>query len=126
MATNKEIDATEHEHQVAVFEWAGWMKHKHPELGLLFAIPNGGMRHVVVAMKLKAEGVKSGIPDICLPVARNGYHSLYIEMKRKKGGQARQGQREWLNALNKEGFMAVICKGSEAAIEVIENYLGIK
>jgi hypothetical protein len=57
----------EHEEQVALFEWAAWNSSKYKELELMFAIPNGGQRHVVVARKLKDEGVKAGVPDIFLP-----------------------------------------------------------
>ncbi len=125
MATIKEIIPSEHEEQCLLFEWAAYMKHKHPELGLLFAIPNGGLRNMVVAIQLKAEGVKAGVPDICLPVARGGHHGLYIEMKRKEGSQARTGQREWIRALLNEGYLAVICKGADEAIKTICNYLEV-
>ena len=64
------LTGSEHEEQVALFEWAEWNKRQYPELELMFAIPNGGQRHVVVAKKLKDEGVKAGVPDIFLPVAR--------------------------------------------------------
>ena len=78
---------TEHQEQVALIHWAKMRSATLPELGLLFAIPNGGERHLFVAKKLKAEGVKPGTPDLCLPVARGGYHGLFIEMKRMKGGR---------------------------------------
>lgn len=51
------------------------------ELALLHHIPNGGARSKATAGRLKAEGVKAGIPDICLPVPKNGYGALYIELK---------------------------------------------
>jgi hypothetical protein len=35
--------------------------------------------------KLKAEGVRAGVADLCLPAARRGYHGLYIEMKSEEG-----------------------------------------
>ena len=72
---------SEHDEQAALFEWATWHTSQCPELGLLFAIPNGGHRHPVVAARLKAEGVRAGVPDICLPVARKGYHGLFVELK---------------------------------------------
>ena len=56
---------------------------KYPELELMYAIPNGGKRHIHTAVVLKQTGVKSGVPDIFLPV-RRGKHGLFIEMKRKK------------------------------------------
>ena len=76
------ITAKEHDEQGSLFQWAGIAVFKYPELNCMFAIPNGGLRNPVVARKLKAEGVKSGVSDIFLSVARGGYHGLYIEMKR--------------------------------------------
>ena len=71
----------EHDEQVTVIEWADTHSKKFPELAWLFAIPNGGHRSKAQAGKLKAEGVRKGVADLCLPVARHGYNALYIEMK---------------------------------------------
>jgi hypothetical protein len=117
---------TEDAEQVALFQWAEWMKGEFPELALLMHIPNGGARHVVVAKKLKAQGVKSGVPDICLPVKRGSYGSLWIEMKRRQGGKVSAVQRWWLNELEKHGQYAEICYGHEEAEAVIVNYLRIR
>lgn len=114
---------TENQEQAMLFEWARLMEHKHPELKLLFAIPNGGYRPPKTAAILKATGVKSGVPDICLPVPRGEWAGLYIELKRRKGGTLSANQRIWLNALTKQGHMAVCCKGADEAIRTIERYL---
>ena len=50
----------------------------------VFHIPNGGYRNKAEAAHLKAQGVRPGVPDLCVPVARHGYHGLYIEMKRRR------------------------------------------
>ena len=114
---------SEHVEQVRLFTWAHYARAAHPELSLLYAIPNGGARHPVVAAKLKAEGVAAGVPDICLPVARGGFHALYIELKRQRGKGPSDEQCLWLEALNRYGSRAIWCRGWEAAREVIENYL---
>ena len=54
---------SEHDEQVLIFKWARLSEGRWPELALLFAIPNGGHRHKAVAAKLKAEGVRAGVPD---------------------------------------------------------------
>ena len=66
---------TEHEEQALVIQWAELHKRTLPGLELLHAIPNGGDRDVRVATKLKAEGVKAGVPDLLLPVPASGFHS---------------------------------------------------
>jgi len=113
----------EHEHQKALFVWAGIQQVKYPELRLLFAIPNGGHRHPAVAAKLKAEGVKAGIPDVCLPVARCGYHGLYVELKKPKGGKTSPDQHRWASDLGEQGYRAVVAYGWVMASQIITNYL---
>lgn len=113
---------TEHEEQKALFEWAEICIHKD-KLKTMYAIPNGGERHPAVAVKLKAEGVKSGVPDICLPYPCGGYPGLYIEMKRQKGGRLSDSQREWLRNLADNGYVCVVARGFEEARQAIEKYL---
>jgi hypothetical protein len=77
----KQPKDSEHYQQSLLFQWAAAAKAEYPELEWLFAIPNGGLRNVVVAMQLKREGVKKGVPDIMLPVANGNYYGAFIEMK---------------------------------------------
>lgn len=109
--------------QQRLFMWARLQACKYPELALLYHVPNGGSRNKAEAGRLQAEGVKSGVPDLCLPVARGCFHGLYIELKRTEGGRVSENQREWLDVLQKQGYCAVVCKGWEAAAEEIKNYL---
>jgi hypothetical protein len=111
--------------QRALFEWANLMGAKVPELRLLVHIPNGGLRNVVVAARLRAEGTRKGFPDMILPVARGGYHALAIELKRAKGGKVSPEQREWLDALAAQGWRAVVCRGFDEARSELSRYLGI-
>lgn len=112
--------ASEHDHQVALIKWFDLRYKEHR--GRLFAIPNGGQRHVIVAAKLKAEGVRKGAPDLMLPVPKNGYHGLFIELKKEKG-RATEEQEEWLDYLNQQGYLAMLCRGADEAKIVIINYL---
>lgn len=114
---------SEEQEQAAVFEWAALLENQTPELALLFHVPNGGKRHPATAARLKAQGVKPGVPDICLPVARHGYHGLFIEMKRRKGGQLSDHQKAWIEALREQGYMVAVCKGADEAIEVLSWYV---
>ena len=114
---------TENQEQAALFEWAEAASGKYPELRLLHAIPNGGLRDGRTAAVLQRTGVKSGVPDICLPVPLNGFGALYIELKRRAGGCVSVNQKTWLNALKTAGNKAVVCRGWEAARDEILNYL---
>ena len=121
----------EEQEQTAVFRWARMQEGAHPELALLHHIPNGGARSKATAGRLKAEGVKAGIPDICLPVPKNGYGALYIELKvpENKALGVRKGrvsdyQAAMLKSLSDYGNRAVVCYGAEEAIRAIKEYIG--
>lgn len=109
--------------QRIIFQWAAMETAAHPELGLLYAIPNGGKRAIKTAIALKAQGVKAGVPDMCLPVARGGYHGLYIELKRQKGGTVSETQKSWITALAEQGYKAAVCRSAGEAIGMIKEYL---
>jgi hypothetical protein len=123
MSRNSLPIPTEAQEQIALFEWAQLQSGKHPELSLLYHIPNGGSRHPAEARNLKAQGVKAGVPDICLPVPRGGCHALYIELKRYKGSVVSPEQTDWMNALKDQGYAVALCYGWEVAVEVILGYL---
>lgn len=117
---------TESQEQQWLMQWAELQKSVHPELQLLFHIPNEGLRHPATGRRMIAEGMKSGVPDLMLPVPRGGYHGLFIEMKRLKGGVVSDSQKGWLAALRKQGYRCEVCRGYEAAVTVIRDYLGGK
>ncbi len=117
---------TELTEQQAVMEWAEYQTGRYPELKLLYHIPNEGKRSVVNGANLKKAGLKKGVPDLCLPVAKGNYHSLYIEMKKNKRCRPSAEQIEWLTALNAEGNFAVVCYSAEKAIETIKWYVNLK
>lgn len=118
----KHLTATEDVEQECLFRWAAFQRGKYPELDLLFHIPNGGTRNTHEAAHLKRQGVKSGVPDLCLPVARGKYHGLFIELKAKKNSPS-PGQKEWLEKLEEQGYKTAVCWGWETATAVIECYM---
>lgn len=114
----------EYAEQVALMEWCAWQANRDARYGLLFAIPNGELRDVVVAGRLKRSGVRSGVPDLCLPVASGIWHGLFIEMKRRDGGRVAPEQVHWLSALNAQGYLGVVCHGFDEARLILSFYLG--
>jgi len=114
----------EHTEQVKVVNWARRNAQYDPELANLFAIPNGGKRHINVAKSMKAEGVQAGVPDMFLAVARGGYHGLFIEMKHGTNTISDK-QKNCIDRLEAQGYTVSTCYGSEQAITVIKDYLGI-
>lgn len=113
---------SEHAQQVALFAWAALNTIKYPELAMMFAIPNGGLRSKITAANLKAEGVRAHVPDIFLPVPRGMWHGLFIEMK-KKGGRVDPGQIDYIVKLQDLRYGALVCVGWQAARDTIIRYL---
>jgi hypothetical protein len=113
----------EHDQQVTLFAWAAEMEAQHPELRLLFAVPNWiGTRTRHHGAYLKAEGRKPGVPDVWLPVSRRYYHGLVIEMKVKPNRPSDE-QRAWLAALEAADYAVHVCYSAIEAEAVILHYL---
>ncbi len=109
--------------QAALFRW---MQVRHPLAWKLAYHPaNGGHRVKAVAAKLKAQGVKAGVSDICLPMARGGWFGLYIEFKATPPHDAvvSPSQAAFLMAVEQQGYMAIVCRGMDEAMQVIDGYL---
>lgn len=109
--------------QEKIFNWTCFAMGEYPELALLYHIPNGGSRNRLEAYNLKKQGVKAGVPDLCLPVARGKWHGLYIELKHGKNTTS-QNQDNWIAALEQQGYCAVVCHGYNEAVDTLQKYLG--
>ena len=115
---------TEQQEQEAVIQWAQASIARLPGLELLFHVPNGGERPKHAARAMARAGVKPGVPDLCLPVARGGWHGLWIELKRADHSNVPSpAQRAWLERLIAEGYRCAVCYGANEAIDSIERYL---
>lgn len=121
MARNVRIDK-EGGAQEMLFRWITYQLDEYPELALLYHIPNGGKRDAKTATILKRQGVKAGVPDLHLPVARGGYHGLYIELKVGDNTTTKK-QKDWIRELSKQGYLAVVCYGWDEAAKQLLDYL---
>jgi hypothetical protein len=115
---------TEHAHQCALMCWCTYQS-QWPELVWLFSIPNGGERGVANAARLKAEGVKSGVSDLCLPVPRRGYHGFFIEMKKpgKLSGES-ANQKKFGAFVTENGYLYACIDNWIDAAKALAWYLG--
>lgn len=116
---------SESTHQICLFRWAAYQTGKWPELNLMYHIPNEGKRSRATGGRMRAEGLKPGVPDVCLPVARGRFHGLYIEMK-AGSNKTTKNQDYWLEALAAEGYLTAVCYGWEAAAQKITEYMNLK
>jgi hypothetical protein len=142
---------SEHSQQVALFAAVAQYVDSVPGLGLYHAVPNGGSRGdgtkrgaMIAGANMKAEGVKTGVSDTFLPVARHGYHGFYLEMKapgkikREPDGSIRvnrSGDRmsgesgeqiAWGKAVSDEGYLYAVFDSWSEALKALMWYLGFE
>jgi hypothetical protein len=123
-------------HQKALFCWAALNVATYPQLKWLYAVPNGFFSTSGQKAKMKAEGLRDGVPDICLAVPTFSEYlpkvmlcaGLYIELKiekrrNQKNGGCSEEQLEWLDYLQRAGYKALVCYGWQEAVKAIEEYL---
>lgn len=154
MSPWKLAKGSEHGEQAALFSWLfvaekygfavamdkrayeikGWAAEQAavaiPELKWVHAIPNGGSRGSnkrdaqMIGAQMKAEGVKSGVSDLFIPIPRNDRHGLYIEMKREDGGSVSPNQKEFGDFVLHQGYGFCVCFGWIKAAHVIMRWMG--
>lgn len=123
---------TEHAEAVELMRLVRLHEPRYPILRFMFAVPNGGHRNKAAAGKLKAEGVRPGVPDYLFPIRSidsrtcSTYVGLAIELKKTRGGSTSAEQHEWLAMLEDQGWRAAVCKGHRHAWRVICEYLSIR
>ena len=116
--------STEHDEQCAYFQWVGIMGIRDKRYKNIYAIPNGGHRHIGVARKLKREGVKSGVLDINVDWPMGNYHGLKIEMK-VGYNKASPNQKIWIERFENAGYKVEVCYSSIEAIEATKKYFSL-
>lgn len=111
---------TEYEEQCKFVQYLEILK-KKGAIKRFTAIPNStytkswSQKH-----KNKASGLRSGLPDLFI-LTPNG--SLFIEMKRTKGGTTSATQKEWIKDLNDSGIPTKVCKGYDEAVEFLNEII---
>lgn len=108
--------------QRACIEWVVLHKARYPILKWLTHVPNGGKRPKGEAGKLKAMGVKKGVPDLMLPRRRLGWFGLAIELK-APGEKPSDDQAEWLAAFEEDGWVSGWTDSLEGFLALMKLYL---
>ena len=113
---------TENSIQSAFFSWCAAMSRQMPELDLMHSIPNGAHKSRFAQRLYKATGLKSGVPDVSFPVARCGYHGMYIEFKTSTG-RTSPAQKVWIASLREQGYLVPLCRDWKRAADIVTAYL---
>jgi hypothetical protein len=121
------VSLSESDLQIAIFRWASTMEAQYPELKWLYHCPNGAKRDSKTAGLLKAQGVKAGILDLHLPVARGPYHGLMIELKKPDGKKATPSteQKEYMAFLSEQGYSVYCLNDFDVVKSAIMGYLDL-
>jgi hypothetical protein len=90
----------------------------------LWAVPNGGWRNIATAVRLKKEGVISGVPDLVLSIPRQGYGALFIEMKAAKG-RLSPAQIDFIKSHGSD-YKFVVIRSVDEFLREIKAYLTLK
>jgi hypothetical protein len=90
-----------------------WFRRQYPAVRI-FAIPNGGHRHIAVAAKLKATGSSAGVPDLYIPE-----WNVWVEIKRQAGGVLSPAQKDWILYLTSIDHKVIVGKGWQNAKDQI-------
>ena len=111
---------SEHDEQCKVIEYCDFANIP------IFAIPNGiylkdRTTATRIMAKMKKEGLKKGVPDLFIPVAKGAFHGMFIEMKWGKNKPS-PDQKKWINKLIDQGYCVVVCWSAEEAISHIRVY----
>jgi hypothetical protein len=118
---------SEHEEQKAVIKWCDdyaqirWRKSVNGKFPI-FAVPNAAKRKFKTAAYLIAEGLRSGVLDLFMPIARGGFHGLAIEMKYDDRTPFDE-QEGWLEFLSSENYKTCVCWSAAEAIKEITVYM---
>ena len=107
--------------QAKVIAWARANERNYPYLQLLHCSLNGVKMTKAQAGRAIAQGMLSGVPDLFLPVPKNGYHGLFIEMK-YGSNKVTENQEKFLQNAANVGYAVSVCYSANEAIKRIEDY----
>ena len=107
-------------YQTQVVEWSRWAfkanPARYPHLEMLHCSLNGVKLSGTQAKIAKGQGMLSGVP-----VPKNGYHGLFIEMKSEKG-RLTDNQHWFLTNADSLGYKTAVCYSAKEAISAIQAY----
>ena len=114
--------------QIKIFLWIKENEEVYPVLKTIFHTPNSffGTGFAII-MWLKKLGMRKGVYDIIVPIAKKGYSSLWIEMKKEKGKLSSEQKMfsELINLYSDFPTKFEICYNSDNCIKLIKEYLDI-
>lgn len=131
--------------QSALFLWCALPETRkaYPDAIKLYANNNNaGKGDAIRGAQAKQQGVREGVADTTLPVARHGMHALYLELKinpnhpankrvsaktgkelKSKQGELSEPQERFRDQVRADGYGYAVAEGWEEARDIIIRYL---
>jgi hypothetical protein len=107
-----------------VFAWIFAMQRTHPILDFMMHVPNGGGRSKGEAGKLKAMGVRRGVPDVLCPFKCSGFNGFACELK-APNGKCSPEQNMFLTKAKNDGWLVGVCFTFDEFVSLANLYLGV-
>lgn len=102
----------------AIMDWV----RLHPALvPFVMHFPNEGKRTPSYGRLMKEMGMRAGVSDLFIGMARHGYHGAWIELKTPTGVVSPH-QTKFLADMKQQGYYTVICRSIEDGIKIIQKY----
>jgi len=98
-----------------------YIQYKYPNVKYCSSIAGAYISSPAQRRKIVRNGYVRGKNDLDIYEARGGYFALMLELKEK--AYPTKAQKEWIDAMNQRGYCALITRGFDETIEVIDEYL---
>jgi hypothetical protein len=100
-----------------------WLKLQYPRVHEVTAsFPNEGKRSYKNASRMKAEGLKKGMPDLGIFYPTPRHHGMFIELKSPKG-KLTEDQCNMMELLASKGYYCCASWTLESAQDEVRKYL---
>jgi hypothetical protein len=133
LKATKILPPLEREDQQSYFAWLFYQRYQGIRVWeMAYAIPNGSFlagspaKRAIQGKQLRLQGVKAGVPDICIAIPVAPYSGLYIELKRIGAPKPGDDQSQWHTRLRAQGYFVAVCHGLKAAIAITNEYFHLE
>jgi hypothetical protein len=92
----------------------------------LVAVPNGADVSDGNRMRLVAEGLRSGFPDLIMPAPSDIFYGLALELKHPDRAKLRDSQACWFDRLRDYGWRCEMVTSVDQGLAIISDYLGVR
>lgn len=98
-----------------------WVRQQPSIAKLVLHFPNEGKRSARYGKLMKDLGMRPGVSDLFIPMARHDYIGAWIEIKTSKGIVSKE-QSLFLQDMIRQNYFIFVCRSIEMGIKIIQWY----